>query len=53
MKKNELNAAVLTYKKQTKEALQMLYDNVNKGQKKQLIKKEEIKNLFDTYGVQY
>lgn len=52
MKKSELNAAVLAYKRQTREALQTLYDNVNQGQRKQLIKKEEIKKLFDTYGVQ-
>lgn len=53
MKKTELNAAVLTHKKQIREALQTLYDDVNQGQQKQLIKKEEIKKLFDTYGVQY
>ena len=53
MNKNELNKATTKFKSETKEALQLLYDNVNKGQRKQLIKKEEIKKLFDKYGVHY
>lgn len=53
MKKDKLTKAVADNKATTKEALQLLYDNVNKGQRKQLVKKEEIKNLFDLYGVDY
>lgn len=37
----------------TKEALQLLWDNIVKGQQKQLIKKKEIKELLDRYGVEY
>ena len=37
----------------TKESLQLLWDNIVKGQQKQLIKKKEIKELLDRYGVEY
>lgn len=53
MKKNELNKATNKFKSETKEALQLLYDNINKGQQKQIVKREEIKKLFDKYGVEY
>lgn len=33
------------------DALQILWDNINKGQRKQLYKHEEIKVLLDRYGV--
>lgn len=51
--KSGLERAVEAHKRLTREALQLLYDNVNKGQRKQLIKKAEIKVLFDRYGVEY
>ena len=53
MRKSKLNEAVTSHKTETKDALQVLYDNINKGQKKQIVKREEIKKLFDRYGVQY
>ena len=53
MQKTNLEEAVLKFKTETRNALQMFFDNVNKGQRKQLIKKEEILHLFDTYGVNY
>ena len=53
MRKDKLTEAVTAHKTETKEALQLLFDNINKGQRKQLIKKEEILSLFDTYGVNY
>ena len=37
----------------TTTALQTLYDNVNKGQQKQIVKIPEIKKMFDFYGVKY
>lgn len=36
----------------TRDALQTLWDNINKGQRKQLYKREEIKVLLDRYGVE-
>lgn len=51
--KKKLKSAVSAHKTETQKALQLLYDNVNKGQKKQLIKRQEIRDLFDRYGVEY
>ena len=38
---------------ETKEALQLVYDELNQGQQKKLLKEERVKKLFDRYGVVY
>ena len=38
---------------ETEAALQTLYDALNQGQKKQVVKNQEVKALFDRYGVTY
>lgn len=53
MKKSELTAAVEAAKTETRNALQMVYDNLNQGQQKKLLKEEAVKELFDRYGVEY
>lgn len=53
MKKYDLLIATQNFKTETREALQTLFNSVNKGQQKQLVKKEEIKKLFDKYNVDY
>ena len=53
MTKTELITAVETAKTNTRDALQTVYDALNKGQKKQLIKNEDVKMLFDLYEVEY
>lgn len=53
MKKVELTAAVDVAKAETKSALQTVYDSLNHGQQKKLIKDEAVKALFDLYGVNY
>ena len=53
MKKKELRAAVDTVKASTKEALQTLYDALNQGQQKKVVKNTEVKDMFDRYGVEY
>lgn len=53
MNKKILNDRVAEVKNATQTALQTLFDNINKGQQKQLVKKQEIKELFDRYGVEY
>ena len=45
---NKTNACIKT----TRDALQLLWDNINKGQRKQLYKRPEIKALLDRYGVE-
>ena len=53
MKKSELVAAVQTVKIETRNALQTMYDAMNHGQQKQIVKDEKVKALFDRYGVEY
>ena len=53
MKKTELTEAVASAKTETKNALQTVYDSLNNGQQKQIVKNEAVKALFDLYGVEY
>ena len=53
VKKSQLVAAVTAYKTETQEALQTMYDALNQGQQKQIVKHEKVKLLFDRHGVQY
>lgn len=53
MKKNKLNEVIISRKTTTREALQLLWDNVNKGQKNKILKKQEVKDMFDLYQVEY
>lgn len=52
MKKVELERKVDAVKSGTKEALQTLYDNLNKGQKKKIASVTEVAELFERYGVE-
>ena len=51
MNKNALNEAVKACKAETREALQTVYDELNNGQQKKLLKNENIKALFERYEV--
>lgn len=53
MTREELMIAVEAAKTSTRDALQTVYDALNEGQKKQIIKKEAVKALFDLYNVVY
>ena len=53
MTKAELNTAVATAKTETKNALQVVYDSLNQGQQKKIVKDEAVRALFDLYGVEY
>lgn len=53
MNKQLLKERVEQAKTDTGSALQTLFNNVNKGQRKQLVKRQETKELFDRYGVDY
>ena len=52
MKKEALNEAVAVCKAETKAALQAVYDELNQGQQKKLLKNEAIKTLLERYGVE-
>ena len=53
MDKNKLNEAVAKCKDETRVALQTVYDSLNQGQRKKIVKDEAVKQLFDLYGVIY
>lgn len=53
MRKSELKSRTDNAVEQTKNALQTVYNNLNRGQRMQLIKDKRVKALFDIYGVEY
>jgi hypothetical protein len=53
MLNKELRKAKEQLIEETKEALQTVYDALNQGQKKKIVKNESVKALFDRYGVEY
>ena len=53
MRKQELTKAVEEARAWTREALQTVYDALNQGQQKKIVKDEKVKALFDLYGVSY
>ena len=53
MKKSELKSAVADTKVEVKNALQTVYDALNQGQQKKIVKDDAVKALFDLYGVEY
>lgn len=53
MTKKELMQALAQAKSETKEALQLVYDTLNSGQQKKIIKDETVVELFNRYGVEY
>lgn len=53
MTKAELNTAVEAAREETRNALQTVYDSLNQGQQKKIVKDEAVKKLFDLYGVDY
>jgi Fe2+ or Zn2+ uptake regulation protein len=53
MNKETFNTAVAKAKAETKNALQTVYDTLNQGQQKKILKEQAVKELFDRYGVEY
>lgn len=53
MRKTELTTAVENAKAETKNALQTVYESLNQGQQKKILKNKEVKAMFDVYGVDY
>ena len=51
MEKDTLNEAVKACKAETKEALQTVYNTLNSGQQKKLLKNEAVKALLERYEV--
>ena len=53
MNKIELYAKTDAVVNETRSALQTVYDALNQGQQKKIVKDEAVKALFDRYGVEY
>ena len=53
MKKKVLQSKTDEAVKETQAALQLIYDSLNHGQQKKLIKDEAVKALFDRYNIIY
>lgn len=53
MNKERLTEAVETRKNEIRNALQTMYDALNQGQQKQIVKDDEVRSMFDLYGVNY
>lgn len=53
MDKKSLDKAVQAGKLETKNALQTVFDALNQGQQKKILKDDAVKTLFDRYGVEY
>lgn len=50
---SELKDKVIAYNKEMKEALETIYNALNQGQQKKLLKNEAVKALFDRYKIEY
>lgn len=53
MKKKTLESKTDAVLSETRTALQTMYDAMNNGQQKKIVKNSEVKALFDRYGVEY
>ena len=53
MRKDQLTESVNETKNEIKNALQTMYDALNQGQQKKILKDEKAKAYFDLYGVNY
>ena len=53
MLRSELQEKVAALKLETQAALQLVFDELNKGQQQKLLKEEAIVALFNRYGVNY
>lgn len=42
---------VIAYNREVKDALQTVYNALNQGQRKKLLKSEVVKAMFERYGV--
>ena len=51
MTNRELRQAVEFAKTEIRNAMQTVYDSMNHGQQKQIVKDEAVKALFELYGV--
>lgn len=49
---SELKERVIAYNKEVKAALQEVYNDLNHGQRKKLLRNSTIRAMFERYGVE-
>ena len=49
---NELRKKVIEYNTEVKAALQAVYNDLNQGQRKKLLRNPVIRSMFERYGVE-
>lgn len=49
---SELRERVVAYNKEVKAALQAVYNDLNQGQRKKLLRNPAIRAMFERYGVE-
>lgn len=49
---SELKERVIAYNKEVKAALQEVYNDLNRGQQKKLLRNPVIRSMFERYGVE-
>lgn len=49
---NTLRERVISYNKEVKSALQAVYNDLNHGQRKKLLRNPVIRSMFERYGVE-
>lgn len=49
---SELRDRVIAYNTEVKAALQVVYDDLNHGQRKKLLRNPAIRAMFERYGVE-
>ena len=49
---NKLKERVIAYNTEVKAALQAIYNDLNRGQQKKLLRNPTIRALFERYGVE-
>lgn len=52
MDKNTLNEAVEACKAETKECLQVFYDELNHGQQRKMLNNDRIRPILERFGVE-
>lgn len=48
---SELKEQIISYNTEVKEALQAIYNDLNQGQRKKLLRNPAIRAMFERYGV--
>lgn len=48
---SELKEQIISYNTEVKEALQAIYNDLNQGQRKKLLRNPTIRAMFERYGV--